>query len=84
MPTVTATDLARNTREILDKITSQGASIDIERNHVMIARIVPPEQFMTAEEALHGLRPMLTKKQASAWLKDSKGNFDPKIRDPWE
>jgi hypothetical protein len=37
MQTVSATDLARNTREILDKVVSGGETVAIERNHTMIA-----------------------------------------------
>jgi len=29
------------------------------------------------------LKPMLTAKQGEAWLKDSRGNFDQTVRDPW-
>lgn len=43
---ISATDLARNTREILDKVASQGETMAVERNHIVIARIVPPEQTM--------------------------------------
>jgi hypothetical protein len=57
--------------------------VAVERNHMMIAKIVPPERTMTAAQALAGLQPMLTPKQADAWLKDSKQNFDETVRDPW-
>jgi antitoxin (DNA-binding transcriptional repressor) of toxin-antitoxin stability system len=83
MQTISATDLARNTREILDGVASQGVAVAIERNRMMIAMIVPPERTMTAAQALAGLQPMLTPKQADAWLKDSKGHFDETVRDPW-
>lgn len=84
MRTISATDLARNTREILDKIASRGEIVAVERNHTMIAQIVPPEHTMTASQALAGLvLPMLTLKQAAAWLKDSKEVFDEAVRDPW-
>jgi antitoxin (DNA-binding transcriptional repressor) of toxin-antitoxin stability system len=83
MQTISATDLARNTREILDRVASGGEAVAIERNRMMIARIVPPERTMTAAQALAGLRPMLTPKQADAWLKDSKQHFDETVRDPW-
>jgi antitoxin (DNA-binding transcriptional repressor) of toxin-antitoxin stability system len=84
MQTVSATDLARNTREILDKVVSGGETVAIERNHTMIARIVPPVQTMTASQALAGLTlPMLTLTQASAWLNDSKEGFGDAVRDPW-
>jgi antitoxin (DNA-binding transcriptional repressor) of toxin-antitoxin stability system len=84
MRTISATDLARNTREILDKVASHGETVLIERNHTMIAQIVPPVRTMTAAEALDGLGlPVLTPKQAAAWLKESKGDFGETVRDPW-
>jgi antitoxin (DNA-binding transcriptional repressor) of toxin-antitoxin stability system len=83
MQTISATDLARNTREILDGVASRGEAVEVERNRMVIAKIVPPERTMTAAQALAGLKPMLTPKQADAWLKDSKQNFDETVRDPW-
>jgi antitoxin (DNA-binding transcriptional repressor) of toxin-antitoxin stability system len=85
MQIVSATDLARNTREILDKVVSRGDTISIERNNTMIAQIVPPARIMTAAQALSDLAlPTLTTKQAAAWLKDSKAGFSNEVRDPWE
>lgn len=84
MQTISATDLARNTREILDRVASRGETVAIERNHTMIAQIMPPPQTMTAFQALAGLTlTMLTPTQATAWLKDSKENFGDTVRDPW-
>ena len=84
MQTISATDLARNTREILDKVASRGETVIIERNHTTIAQIMPPPQIMTAAQALAGLTfPLLTPAQATAWLKDSKGDFGDGVRDPW-
>jgi len=84
MQNVTATELARNTRAILDKVAVRGEVVIIERNHTMIAQIMPPPQTMTAAQALAGLTlPMLTPAQASAWLNDSKGDFGGAVRDPW-
>jgi antitoxin (DNA-binding transcriptional repressor) of toxin-antitoxin stability system len=84
MQIISATDLARNTREILDKVVSGGETMVVERNHIMVAQIVPPALTVTAAQALMGLTfPVLTQAQASAWLKDSKQNFDDVLRDPW-
>ena len=83
MQTISATDLARHTRQILDSVVSRGETVAIERNHVMIAKIMPSETTMTAAQALAGLRPMLTLRQAAGWLKDSRGDFDETLRDPW-
>jgi antitoxin (DNA-binding transcriptional repressor) of toxin-antitoxin stability system len=83
MQTISATDLARNTREILDRVASRGETVAVERNRTTIARIVPAERTMTAAQALAGLQVMLTPEQAAAWLKDSKEHFDEAVRDPW-
>lgn len=83
MEKISATELARNTREILDRVVSLGETIAVERNHTLIAQILPAERTMTAEQALAGLRPMLTSEQGSKWLRDSKGDLDDTVRDPW-
>ncbi len=84
MQTVSATDLARNAREILDKVACGGETVAVERNHTVIAHIVPLVRTMTVSQALAGLTlPMLTPTQASAWLKDSRQDFSDAARDPW-
>ncbi len=83
MQTVSATDLARSTRKILDTVASRGETILIERNHVTIARIVPPAPSMTATQALADWLPMLTPQQGADWLRDSRHAFDDTVRDPW-
>jgi antitoxin (DNA-binding transcriptional repressor) of toxin-antitoxin stability system len=80
---ITATDLARNTREILDMVAGQGETITVERNQMQIAQIMPPVRRMTATQALAGLTPTLTPAQGAAWLSDSKAEFDHSVRDPW-
>lgn len=83
MQTISATDLARNTRAILDNVVSRGETVAVERNHTMVAKIVPPARTMSAHQALAGFDfPLLTPEQAAAWLKDSKGDFDETVRDP--
>lgn len=83
MEKISATELARNTREILDRVVSLGETIAVERNHTLIAQILPAERTMTAEQALAGLRAMLTSRQGSKWLRESKEDLDDTVRDPW-
>ncbi len=84
MQTISATELARNTREILDSVASRGETVAVERNHTLIAQIVPPVRTMTASQAFAGLAlPMMTPTQATAWLKDSRQGFSDTVRDPW-
>ena len=84
MQTISATELVRNMREILDAVSTTGETVSVERNSVMIAQITPPERTMTARQALAGLVfPMLTPNEAKACLKDSREGFDNNVRDPW-
>ena len=83
MQTISATDLARNTRKVLDKVAGRGETVLVERNQVTIARIVPADPTMTAAQALAGLQVMLSPRQAGHWLKESRRTFDDAVRDPW-
>lgn len=83
MDTISATELARHTRKVLDRIINQ-ETIAIERNHNVIARITPTRPLQTASQLLTRLKPTLTKEQGAAWLADSKGDFDNGIHNPWE
>jgi len=87
MPTISATELARNTSAILNRVTAMNQSVEIERNRTIIARIVPPVRTMTAAEAIAGLGG-LSKEEAASWLRDSRNEgpeeFDQSVRDPWE
>lgn len=84
MEKVSATELARHTREILDRVFGLGETIAVERNNALIAQILPAERTMTAEQALSGFRPTLTSRQGGQWLKDSKEAMDDRVRNPWE
>ncbi len=84
MRRISATDLARNTRQILDEVVSRGEAVSIERNNTPIAQLVPPERTMSAAQALADLKlPMLTPRQAAEWLEDSNADLDDTVRDPW-
>jgi antitoxin (DNA-binding transcriptional repressor) of toxin-antitoxin stability system len=84
MPTISATELTRTTREILDRVVTRGETVTIERNHTLIAQIMPPQKTMTAAQALAGLVfPILTPQQANAWLLESKEGFDDAVHNPW-
>lgn len=87
MQTVSATELARNTRLILDKVINRGETMTIERNNIAIAQIVPPLCNTSVAQVLVGLsvRPIsvLTSLQAKSWLKDSKDNFNESVLNPW-
>lgn len=83
MPTITATELARHTRQILDRVARSGETVVVARNQAVIARLVPAEPVMTAEQALEGLSQTLGAEDAARWLRDSRTGFEDGVRDPW-
>ena len=82
MQVISASDLARNTSAVLERILV-GETISVMRNRTEIAHIVPAKRTMTAEQAIDGLEGKLTSAQGEAWLKDSRGQFDEEVRNPW-
>ncbi|SEU40182.1 Antitoxin Phd_YefM, type II toxin-antitoxin system [Burkholderia cepacia] len=80
---VTATELARHTRQILDQVAQRGETIMVERNQTVIARLVPAEPVMRVREALEGLLMTLNAEDAARWLHDSRASFEDGVRDPW-
>ena len=88
MQTVSASDLARNTSAVLERILT-GETVSVMRNRTEIAHIVPARRTMTAAQAIAGLEGKLAPSQCDSWLKDSRresdqGEFDEEVRDPWE
>ncbi|MHB9150081.1 MAG: type II toxin-antitoxin system Phd/YefM family antitoxin [Thermoleophilia bacterium] len=88
MRTVTATELARNLREILDRLTVEGQEIIVERNHHQVARILPGRGHQTALEAMADLYRTLPAEAGAGWLADSRdlpgtGVLEDESRDPW-
>ena len=86
MRTVTATELARNLRAVLDAVEFRGQEIAVVRNRHPIARIVPGLPRMTALEALADLYRTLPEDVARTWLDDARGagagTLD-EVDDPW-
>ena len=82
MRVISASDLARNTSAILERILT-GETVSVRRNRTEVAHIVPAKRSMTAAEAIAGLEGKLTPAQGNSWLKDSRVEFDEEVRDPW-
>jgi len=86
---ITATHLARNLRQVLDRLAIEGEEIVIERNSRQVARLLPGAARQTALEAMADLYRTLPDDAAVTWEADSrKGRWkgdrlDKGIRDPW-
>ncbi len=88
MRTITATELARNLREVLDRLAIEGQEIIVERNNCQVARILPGPGHQTALEAMGDLYRTLPAGAGAGWLADSRdlpgaGALDDEVRDPW-
>ena len=89
MRTVTATELARNLRRILDRLAVDGEEIVIERNREQVARLVPGPARQTALESMADLYRTLPEDAAATWEADSRrgrwrgSRLDKGVRDPW-
>lgn len=89
MRTITATELARNLREILDRLSREGEDVVVERNNREVARITPVPARQTALEALGDLYRTLAEDAAAGWAEEARRAFDERtaadeVRDPWE
>jgi len=85
MDTISATELARNTSDILDKVTSRGQTLGISRNNALIAQLSPPTRSMTASQILAGIKlSVFSPKEGHEWLKTSQQGFDDSVANPWE
>ena len=89
MKTISATELARNISRILDRLSTTGEEIAVERNHRQVARLLPALGEQTALEAMADLYRTLPDEAAKDWERDakrgrSKGAMVRRgVRDPW-
>jgi antitoxin (DNA-binding transcriptional repressor) of toxin-antitoxin stability system len=85
MQTVTATDLSRNFRVMLNKVEFQHEVLLIMRNKLPVARLVPGPATMTAAEAFADIYRTLPEEAGEGWLSDSRKDDDTygEVRDPW-
>jgi antitoxin (DNA-binding transcriptional repressor) of toxin-antitoxin stability system len=86
MQTITATELARNLRQVLDRLAMGGEDLVVERNQRPIARLlsIPPRQ--TALEAMADVYRTLPEAAGQGWLEDARGSdaaLGNELRDPW-
>jgi antitoxin (DNA-binding transcriptional repressor) of toxin-antitoxin stability system len=89
MKTITATELARNLRRVLDRVVADGEEVVIERNHEQIARLVVGPGRQNALEAMADLYRTLPEDVAATWERDARttrwrgSKLAKGVRDPW-
>ena len=85
MQTITATDLSRNFRVMLNRVEFQHEELLIVRNNTAVARLVPGPASMTAAEAFADLYRTLPQEAGDTWLAESRLDdaMSGEVRDPW-
>jgi antitoxin (DNA-binding transcriptional repressor) of toxin-antitoxin stability system len=89
LKTISATELARNLSEILNRLAVEREEIVIERNHRQIARLTPGPGRLTALEAFADLYRTLPEDAGATWEADSRAaglrgdRLSKGVRDPW-
>jgi antitoxin (DNA-binding transcriptional repressor) of toxin-antitoxin stability system len=86
MQTMTATEVNRNFRRVLDALARNADEIVVLRNRQPVARLLPGSPRMTAIEALSDLYRTLNNGEGDAWLRDSRTAdraVRKEMRDPW-
>ncbi len=85
MQTVTATDLSRNFRAMLNRVEFQHEELLIVRNNCPVARLVPGPATMTAAEAFADIYQTLPPAAGAHWLADSRlaDSRSDEVRNPW-
>ncbi|MGC1955392.1 MAG: type II toxin-antitoxin system Phd/YefM family antitoxin [Gammaproteobacteria bacterium] len=88
MKTITSTELARNLRQILDQLATEGGEVVIERNRRPVACIVGVTPRQTALQAMADLYRTLPEDAAASWEQDSRlalggEHTESGVRDPW-
>jgi antitoxin (DNA-binding transcriptional repressor) of toxin-antitoxin stability system len=86
MKKITATELARNLRAVLDRIRESGEAYIVERGGQPVVQVSPTPGRQNAEQALSDLYRALPPEAAEGWLEDARQGgkaIDDKLRDPW-
>ena len=83
---ITATELSRKFKQMMNLVEFQGEELIIIRNNHQVARIIPGPATMTALEAMSDIYRTLPEDAGATWVSDSReGNIDSlsNLRDPW-
>jgi antitoxin (DNA-binding transcriptional repressor) of toxin-antitoxin stability system len=86
MQKITATELARNLRAVLDRVRESGEAFLVERGGQPVVQVSPTPGLQTAEQALADLYRTLPPDAAGGWPEDARRGgdaLDDELRDPW-
>lgn len=87
MRVVTATDLARNFREMLNQVEFKHEELIIVRNNHEVARLIPGPATMSALAAMSDIYCTLAENAGKSWLADSRKTLTKRANrlcNPWD
>jgi antitoxin (DNA-binding transcriptional repressor) of toxin-antitoxin stability system len=83
---ITATELSRNFKQMMNLVEFQGEELIIIRNNHQVAKIIPGPAVMTALEVMSDLYRTLPDDAGRGWIDESREaavDSLPRLRDPW-
>lgn len=81
---VTATEMARNFKGMLNRVEFGREELVIVRNNHQVARVIPGPATMNALEAMGDIYRSLPEEAGYNWLADSRvEDGEEELRDPW-
>lgn len=86
MQKITATELARNLRAVIDRVRETGEAYIVERGGQPVAQVSPTPGEQTAAQALADLYRTLPPDAAESWLEDARRGHEAladELQDPW-
>lgn len=87
MQKISATELARNLRAVLDRVRESGESYIVERGGQPVVQVSPTPGEQSAEQAMADLYRTLPPEAAEGWLEDARRGsslLDDEARNPWD
>lgn len=86
MTVITASELARNLRRVLDQLEHGDVEIVVTRKTHEIARLLPNLPRLTALEAMADIRGSSNARRSDAWARDAAkldSRASHEMKDPW-
>ncbi len=83
---ITATELARKFKQMMNLVEFQGEELVIIRNNHQVAKIIPGPAIMTALDAMSDIYRTLPEDAATTWVSDSREGSTDRLNnlcDPW-
>ena len=86
MQKVSATEFARNLRQVLDRVAETGEEYIVERGKRPVVKLSPVPEGRSAQEVMSDLYRVLPDRAGDEWLEDARrggATLSDEVSDPW-